>query len=404
MPNAGSLRCVPVFLAAYSCSGPPPELLSVRPVHRDIESALSTNGRIEATGRVSIHVATAGRVERVFAQPGDRVRRGQLLLRLADTGQAAARARAAARVDSAKSRLAQLEAGPDPARSAVLQSERSKLFAAVEHEAQELERLRRLVARNAAPRSELEAKQRLLGELKLDVQALDAQLEARPSAERRSELKASLREAEAALGAAVQNANQLSLRAPADGLLYSLPAVQGEFLAAGELAARIGLLDKVRAVVFVDEPDLGKVDLGDVARVTADAYPGREWNCVVDRLATEIVEVGPRRVGQVSCTALSPDRHLLPNLSVGIRVVTDQASQVLSLPRSAVQRSDGRAFVWVARDGKAARREVDTGVEGPVFIEIRHGVTTSDFVLIAGDEPLADGQQVEILVRGDTDG
>ena len=404
MPNAASVQWAPLLLAALSCSGPPPEIVRVRPVPRDIESALSTNGRIEATGRVAIHAAIAGRVERVFARPGDRVRRGQDLLRLADTGQAVARARAAARVAGAKSRLAQLEAGPDPARRAVLQSERSKLSAALEHEARELERLGRLVARDAVPRSELEAKQRLLHELKLDVRAVDAQLEARPSAARRSELEASLRDAEAALGAADQEANRLSIRAPSDGLVYSLPTSEGEFLAKGDLAARIGLLDKVRAVVFVDEPDLGRVELGDVARVTADAYPGREWDCVVDRLATEIVQIGPRRVGQVRCTALSPDRRLLPNLSVGIRIVTDRAMQVLSLPRSAVQRGDGSAFVWIVQDGKAARRAVDTGIEGPVFIEIRHGVTTSDSVLIPGDEPLSDGQRVEILVREDANG
>ncbi len=350
-----------------------------------------------------MHVATAGRVERVLVQSGERVKKGQELLRLADTGQAAARMQAAARVEGAEARLAQLESGLDPARKAVLESERSKLHAARENAARDIQRLGRLVARKAAPRSELEAKQRQLDGLKIDVQALDLQLEARPSEDRRSELVASLRDAGAALRAADQEAARLSIRAPSDGQVYSLPVIEGEFLAAGGLAARIGALGTVRAIIFVDEPDLGRVEPGDVARIAADAYPGREWDCEVDRLATEIVEMGPRRVGRVSCKAANPDGRLLPNLSVGVRIVTDQAKHVLSLPRSAVRRTDGRAFVWVVNDGKALRRAVETGVEGPVFVEIRKGVEAFESVLIPGDEPLSDGQNVRLLPRGDTD-
>lgn len=401
---AATTRCVPLLVAVLSCSEPHPELVSVRPAYRDIERALSTNGRIEATGRVAVHSTAAGRVERVLVRPGDQVSQGQELVRLADAGQVASREQAAARVQGAKSRLSRLEAGPDPVRRAVLQSERSKQTAARKKVAREIDALGRLVASGAAPRSELEAKQRLLDDLELDVSALDAQIEATPPEGQRGELEADLRDAKAALRAAHQEADRLSIRAPGDGVVYSLTASRGDFLSSGGLVARIGILATVRALVFVDEPDLGRVEMEDVALVTADAYPGEEWRCVVDRLATEVVEIGPRRVGQISCKADNPDGRLLPNLSVGVRIVTDRAGQVLSVPRSAVRRSESGAFVWILDDGRVARRLVDTGVEGPIFIEIREGVGPSDSVLVPGDEPLSDGQRLEIIGHGETDG
>ena len=401
---AAAVQRVVLLAVALSCSNPSPELVCVRPVPRDIERALSTNGRIEAASRAVVQVATAGRVERVFVQRGDSVKNGQELLRLADLGQVAARTQAQARLEGARARLAQFESGMDPARKAVLQSERSKLSAAGDSAARDLERLGRLVARNAAPRSELEAKRRLLDDLELDVEAVDRQLAARPPEGRRSELEASVRHAEAVWRAADQEVERLSIRAPMAGQVYSLPVVGGEFLVAGGLAARIGEVGTVRARVFVDEPDLGRIEPGDVARITADAYPGQDWDCEVDRLATEIVALGPRRVGEVVCNAANPDGRLLPNLAVGVRIVTDRAERVLSLPRSAVRRSDGRAYVWVLNEGRASKRSVDLGVEGPVFVEVRRGVEASESVLIPGDGPISEGRRVSARPQGDTDG
>ena len=212
-----------------------------------------------------------------------------------------------------------------------------------------------------------------------------------------------IQEAKAELQDAQRAADALLLRAPADGTLFSLAVQEGDFLERGGLAARIGTAERVTARVFVDEPELGRVTQGCVARISADAYPGREWECRVETLATEVIEVGPRRVGEVLCQAENPDRLLLPGLAVRVRVVTQRAERVLSVPRTAVVRDGDQPFAWVVEDGRAAKREVALGVLGPVYVEVESGLAESDSVALMGERGLAEGQRLRLRqATGDT--
>ena len=177
--------------------------------------------------------------------------------------------------------------------------------------------------------------------------------------------------------------------------MFSLAVSAGDYLPAGGLAAMVGIVSSVRARIFVDEPDLGRVSMGILASVTADAYPGRQWTCSVDRMASEIVEMGARRVGELECSIDNPDGLLMPNLAVGVRIVTGSVHGGLSVPRTAVLRSGDRRLVWVLDDGRASRREILAGVEGPVYLEVRRGLDASDVVLIQGDKPISEGQRVQ---------
>ncbi len=400
MPTAVSALLACFLITGLSCAGPSDEFAGIEPVRRDIEVALTTNGRIEAVGGVAVHAAAAGRLRGLYAQRGDTVARNQEILRLGDTGQAAARTQASARLEGAKARLVQLDAGLEPSREAALRAERSTVEAARASAVTDLQRLERLLARNAVARAEVDAKVRALEELTVNLQALDVQLEAPQLAGQRAELEAAVRDAEAALRVADQAVGNLAVRAPAAGVVYSLAVEAGDFLAVGGLVARIGETEQVRARIYVDEPDLGRVRSDSVASITADAYPGREWPCRVERLATEVVELGPRRVGEVLCVTGNPDGLLLPGLAVGARIVTERAEQVLSLPRSAVSRVGDAAYVWTVEDGRAARRDVGLGAAGPVNVEIRKGLDGSELVLLPGDRPITAGQRVFVRLPG----
>ncbi len=400
MPRAALAPLASLALESLACFGPVIEVEGARPAFRDIERALTTNGRIEASGGAAARAALAGRVESVLARRGDRVARGQELLRLADSGQAESRVQAQARLDAAKARLAVLEAGPSPSRRTELLARRATVSAAMERASADLERLKRLAARNAAPRGELEAQERALEDDALEIESLDRQLAPTLAKERREELAAEVARAESELAQAEASCDALRVRSPVAGVAYSLAVSEGDYLQAGGLAARIGTLDAVRVRIFVDEPDLGRVAKGSRAILAADAYPGREWGCEVDRLATEIVATGARRVGELECGLANPDGLLLPNLAVGVRIVTDRAPEALSVPRHAVGRSGGQAYVWTVRDGAASRREIVTGVEGPAYIEVRSGLDSTETVLVPRDEPLREGRRVRAMLPG----
>lgn len=396
MPNAALIFCACCLGAALSCGGPTVDVDGVRPARRDIESALTTNGRIETERSAAVRSSTSGRVGQLYVRRGAKLERDEPLLQLVDAGQGTARDRAGARLAAAKARLVQLEAGLDPLRRAQLRGELTKLEAARSRALEDLEKLRRLSARNAVARSEVDAQSRALQDLADNIEALSHQLQAPPLEGRRSELAAAILEAEAELQEAEQAVEALVLRAPASGTLFSLAVQEGDFLENGSLVARIGVTERVTARIFVDEPELGGIEQGCIARISADAYPGREWECRVETLATEVVEVGPRRVGEVLCQADNPDSLLLPGLAVRVRIVTQRAERVLSVPRAAVMGGSEEPFVWSVENGRAAMRAVVLGVVGPVYAEVVSGLAESDFIALPRDRALIEGQRLRL--------
>lgn len=396
MSNPALIFCACCLGAALACGGPTEGVEGTSPARRDIESALTTNGRIETERTAVARSSTSGRVGRLYVRRGAKVERGEPLLRLVDAGQGAARDRAGARLAAAKARLVQLEAGLDPLRKAELLGELTKLEAARTRASEDLEKLRRLSARNAVARSEVDAQSRALQDLADNIEAVSHQLQAPPLEGRRSELAAAILEAEAELQEAERAVRALVLRAPASGTLFSLAAREGDFLESGSLVARIGVTARVTARIFVDEPELGRVTQGCVARISADAYPGREWECRVETLATEVVEVGSRRVGEVLCQADDPDSLLLPGLAVRVRIVTQRAQRVLSVPRAAVVGGSEEPFVWAVENGRAAKRAVVLGVVGPVYAEVVSGLAESDSIALPRDRTLIEGQRLRL--------
>lgn len=396
MSNAALIFRACCLGAALSCGGPAEDIEGVRPARRDIESALTTNGRIEAERTVAVHSGTSGRVGQIYARRGAKVERDEPVLRLVDAGQGAARDRSGARLAAAKARMVQLEAGLDPLRRSQLRGELTKLEAARSRASEDLERLRRLLARNAVARSEVDAKSRALQDLADEIEAVSYQLQAPPQEGRRSELGAAILEAEAELQEAERAVEALVLRAPAGGTLFSLAVQEGDFLEHGSLVARIGTTESVTARVFVDEPELGRVTQGSVARISADAHPDREWGCRVGTLATEVIEVGPRRVGEVLCQADNPDNLLLPGLAVRVRIVTQRAEGVLSVPRAAIVGGSEEPFVWVVEGGRATKRAVALGVVGPVYAEVVSGLVESDSIALPRERTLVEGQRLRL--------
>lgn len=398
--RSASLLALALALAA-GCAGEPQALDACRAEIRDIEVAVTTDGRIEATSALALHAPLTGRVEYVGLQLGGTVTKGQETLRIADSGQGLAHEQATARLEAAKARLARFDAVLDPTEAADLRARRSKLAGALRDAAEVASRSLRLHARDAATRAELEADNRLVDDLQAEVEALHVRLSSPRAEMQRAELAAAVSEAAAELESASRALRDLSIRAPAAGRVYSISVEQGDFVEAGALLARLGSTDEVRARVHIDQPDLGAVRLGVAATLTADAYPDREWACTVDGLPTEVVDVGPRRVGEARCTAENSDGVLLPGLAVGVRIVIQTAEQALSLPREAIAGSGSGAHVWVLEGGLLDRREVDLGAVGPAHVEIRGGIDASDVVVIPAGAQLRRGQRARArAVRG----
>ena len=94
---------------------------------------------------------------------------------------------------------------------------------------------------------------------------------------------------------------RLLIRAPFDGIVYSLPVKRGAYVNPGDLVLQEADLSRVLVRAFVDEPDVARLSPGEKIEVTWDAMPGRVWNGSVSAVPAAVKLHGTRNVGETTC-------------------------------------------------------------------------------------------------------
>jgi HlyD family secretion protein len=192
----------------------------------------------------------------------------------------------------------------------------------------------------------------------------------------------------------------LTVRAPADGIVYGLPRKTGETVKAGELVAAVADPAHLRVRARVDQPDLPRLAVGQRLVITFDGLPDRKWEGKVLSVSPGVRESGGREIGEVIGEIADPGRSLPPNASVNVQIVTGEKRGVLAIPRAALFRDGDRRYVYRLEDGRARRRDVTIGLVGSNDVEITGGVKENDAVILPGTVPMSDGARVNVSPPG----
>jgi RND family efflux transporter MFP subunit len=311
----------------------------VRVVRRDIGSSVKATGVLRAAVGAEVRVGSqaTGMLRRIAVAVGDRVERGQLL----------------AEVDPLK-----LAARQRRAEAALLSARANLRFAATD-----IERKRELVASQVLSRSELDPAERNL--------AL---------------AEAAILEARAGLALARVELDEARVLAPGPGVVASVSMQAGETVTAGPAAPTLLTLldlDRLEVWTYVDETDIGRIEAGQRAAFTVEAYPGRE-------LSGRVVAVHPRPeirdnvVSYITVVRFSPDRRVVlrPEMTANVRISVEDREGVLALPRRALRRERGLTYVLCPGRGGVARRAVAVGVHDETHIEVVSGLREGEAVIV----------------------
>ena len=383
--------------AAYLYFAPagPPRISYIEPSREQLVSYVATNGRVDPIEDYEIISAAAGQVREVHVNEGDRVKQGSLLATIDNRTARANLEQAKARLEAARAELAAAERGGSPKEIAAVKHQLRAAERAREKAWREVRALERLAGKQAATRAELSGAESDLANREAEAESLREKLDLGAAPERRDAAMARVREAESAVALAAGQVQSSMIRSPAGGVLYSLDLREGSFLTPGTLVARVGNLERVRVVVFVDEPELGRIQLGAAVKITADAYPDQTWECNVDRLPVEVVSLETRRVGEVWCSVDNAGGELIPNLTVSAQLQSGEAENALTLPREAVVHNGGEPFVWVlGEDQTAEKRPVELGIQNAARTQITGGLEGREQVLLQGQAFLVEGSRV----------
>lgn len=380
--------------AAFGC-GERPAVRSVPVERRDLVQYLTTNGRVEPAKDYAITAPIAGRVRTTPVEKGGRVSKGSVVATVEDQSTGTELAQAKARLRAAEARLAQAEHGGTVAETADIEARLKAARRAEEQARRVVASLERLVRARAAPRVELDQARAALSEREADSEALAKQRELRTDPEQRRFAAARVSEAAAAVRSAERRLRASAVRSPAEGVLYALDVHPGDYVERGAVIARAGKLDAVRVVVFVDEPELGRVKQGARVVIGADAYPEQSWEGRIDRLPTRIVSLDTRRVGEVICSVENRAGRLIPDLTVSAQIESGVVKGALTVSREAVVEQDGQTYLWLHDDGETARKQVvELGLRTASWVEVQSGVDEGDRVLLPGEPPLQSGEKV----------
>ena len=362
-------------------------------------STLPTNGKVEPIEWQTVRSEVEGLVGKVPVQEGQFAAKGALLAQLSQAGLAADLTAAQARVTQAQADLATLEAGGKSGELVEIENSLAKARLDREAAVREYTALKRLAEKQAATLIDVQSAQGRLREADLQIEGLNKRRSALVGKSDKSVAVAKLREAEAAVAQVRERIAQTEIRAPISGVIYGLKIRAGAFLKPGDEITNIGRLDRVRVRVYVDEPELGRVSVGQPVTITWTAQPGKRWNGAVEKGATGIVAMGTRQVGEVLCTIDNPGHELVPGTNVDVEIRTSVVEGAITIPREALRREASGLGVYVLDGDVIHWRAVETGASSITRVAIAKGIGPSDLVALPTGETLADGERVKPVFR-----
>ncbi|MGO9084350.1 MAG: efflux RND transporter periplasmic adaptor subunit [Candidatus Sulfotelmatobacter sp.] len=368
-------------------------------VRGPIRSVVSTNGKIEPIQNFEAHAPIATTVKRVLVKEGDHVRKGQLLLQLDDADIRSQAAKAQVQIKAAQADQSELKTGGTQEEVLTLNNQLVKARSTRDAAQANLEALRRLQKEGAASTAEVRVAEDTLRRAQADLTLAQKKQRDRYSPPEVAKIQSQAAEAQAAYDAAEDALTKSSVRAPFDGIVYSLPVKLGAFVQAGDLLLQEADLTRLLVRAYVDEPDIGRLQTGQKVEVTWDAVPGRIWNGTVSTVPSTVKLHLSRNVGETTCTVDNHDLRLLPNVNVGVTIVAAEHDSVLTMQRDALHSDDSKIFVYQIFNGHLKRQTVEISLQNLTRVEITAGLAEGAEVALSAEEskPLFDGAAVKVV-------
>lgn len=225
---------------------------------------------------------------------------------------------------------------------------------------------------------------------------------------------AALARAKATVAYAASQVRQCAIRSPLNGVVLRKFRDQGstinysvELQSEGGSTdiAMLADTDNLRVELDVSESDISKVHVGMPASISLDAYPDRSFEAKVVKIYPE----ANRQKGsiKVEVLLLHPDPTLIrPEMSAKVNFLdkpahTGSDAPIVTVPKAALFKSaDGAPFVWIVNDGRAEKTPVETGRQVADNVQIQHGLSGSETVVVEPGAKLVDGQAV--IEKSDT--
>ena len=183
-----------------------------------------------------------------------------------------------------------------------------------------------------------------------------------------------------------------TVRAPFTGVVGQRFVSLGDYVTTSTRLASVQTVNPQRAAFQVPERYAAALKAGQRVVFRVAALPGKEYSGIVD-FVDPVVQL-PGRTITVKAEVANPKRELQAGMFIDARLATEVRPSAVVIPEDAILPIQGTIYVWVAKEGKAARRQVTLGVRTPGWVETRSGIEAGEAVVVGGQERLSEGAPV----------
>jgi HlyD family secretion protein len=364
----------------------------------DIVSTVPTNGKVVPTVDFQAHAPLAGEVKNLYVKLNQDVKAGQLLLQLDDSIAKREVAASDAAVAAQRSAMISMQSGGTQDERLGASTDLKNALASQQQAAASLETLQKLQTQGAASQNEVVAAQQRLDESNVRVNQLQTRRSNRYAPEELATQRANVMQAQASLNSARAALNAVDVRAPFDGTVYAIPVSQYDFVQGGEALLDVADLNKLEVLAYFDEPEVGRLAIGQAVKIVWDAKQGKVWHGHILQAPTTIITYGTRNVGECLITVDDAHGDLLPNTNVTVTVTTMMHPNVLSVPREALHTDGNMNYVYRVINDHLVKTSVQLGALNLTLVEITGGLKAGDTVALGArtEEDLSDGLPIKV--------
>jgi len=370
-----------------------------------ISMEVATTGRIVANLDVDIKCKASGQVIYLPYDVSDPVTSGTVIIELDPVDELRVVKQAEVGLTASKAKLVQAKQSLQVAeRTLKTEQERaqSALKSAEAREADaraKADRMQALLEKKLASQEEYETVKTVAVSAVTDLETAKVKIEELKTQEMALELKrqdVKLAETEVdsdEIQLSIQNQRLKDTRvfAPLDGVLAARTVQIGQIIASGvsnvgggTTILTISDLSHIFVLASVDESDIGKVQVGQPAMITADAFPSVTFMGKVVRIATRGVNTTNVVTFEVKIEVTSENKQMLkPEMTTNIEIVAARKEDVPLIPADAISRRMGKETVLVMKDdGTSEPRPVQIGINDGFRAEVLSGLEEGETVVI----------------------
>jgi HlyD family secretion protein len=383
------------------------------------DTVLSATGYIVAHHTINVNSKVTGRLAWIGVEKGDKVKEGQVLVRLEDEEFRAAYEQAKGAVDNAQAYLEELEHGSRPEEIQQAQHNLDEARATLVDDKATLDRTKELSAAGVVSRQVLddatakfESDQQRVNSLERAFQLMKIG----PRPEEIARAHGALIQAQGQLDYAKSQLDATVIRAPVSGTILDRTAEKGELITAqfasaaagGPQGSVVSLADLNDLQVELDIAQADFARLGPKQRgiVTTDTYPDKAYDGEIAQISPEANR--QKATVQVKVQVLNPNKYpeiqLRPEMNATVKFLADAPKSKSTQPESAfvpanaLHDRDAKKVVFLAFDGKARMREVQVLSQRSDGFLVE-GLVGGENVITTAPQDLQDGDAIKIKGR-----